>query len=824
MPKTRFIQNSFTSGVLSPAIKGRTDLQQYYQSLEVGENIVLVPQGGLKRRPGTKHIENALPVLTRNVTTPTMPEGGTAANINDDDDATTTTTTTNIGVLDPYVVAKYDLTAATYIENVDIRQIKLTVSGTSNEFVVQSSDDDITYTTRAAVPLIGTTAFDTRLKVATSARYWRLARIGATDLTTNKISLAEFALNEKSATLSNVELKDFSVETSRHYLLAFTDKNVRIFKNDIQVADIKMPYTSADLPNIRVTQSESVMIVVHKEYPPRRIINLQTDTDWSTEVITFTNVPQFDFNDSSSPVPVSEIQDLVFSAGWLTGDTYQIDVEGVLSKNITFAGDATAAEQSSTAFNLQKNLQEMAVFGETGVSVARTGALTYRVTISGESAKDFELFSGFPTTGTASKTLAFTPIANGSPRKEDVWSSTRGYPKSVVYYEGRLFFGGTKAKPQSLFASRSGLPFDFDLGDGDDDDGIFVTIATRKLNEINDIFAGRRLQIFTSGSEFTVNVSPITPSNIVVLPQTSHGSNNVEPQEIDGATLFLDRNGKAIREYLYNFNEDAYISNDISVLSPELIDSPVDLSILGGTASDDANWVFIVNGDGSATILNTLRSQDINGFTKWTTSGAITDSAVVDDQLYMVNKRNINSSDVYVIEKWDFNHQVDNGILINLGSPSTTVTGLDHLEGETVRVVGDGSVMLDRTVSGGSITIENPKTNMQIGLDYTPRFSSMPINTSFGAGGNQMRLKRIIRMNIRVLNTSGMEVDGIPFPVRAFGDASVSPLGTAPNLTTGILDDILDGNGWNREDMPVFTQVDPLPMHILAIEYEVESS
>ena len=124
-----------------------------------------------------------------------------------------------------------------------------------------------------------------------------------------------------------------------------------------------------------------------------------------------------------------------------TGDRFQIDVEGVLSKNITFAGDANANEQSSSAFNIEKNLQEMPIFGDTGVSVSRTGSTAYTITISGESTKEFELFSGFATSdsgGTANE-ISFALVTQGSPRKEDVWSATRGYPKTAAFYAGRLW-------------------------------------------------------------------------------------------------------------------------------------------------------------------------------------------------------------------------------------------------------------------------------------------------------------------------------------------------------------------------------------------------
>ena len=104
-------------------------------------------------------------------------------------------------------------------------------------------------------------------------------------------------------------------------------------------------------------------------------------------------MPTYDFDDDLSPTPVTDVQSISFHTGFVSGDQYQIDVEGVLSKNITYAGDATADEQNSTIFNMQRNLQDMPVYGETGVTVTRTGTRTYSISVSGESAKDFELYS-----------------------------------------------------------------------------------------------------------------------------------------------------------------------------------------------------------------------------------------------------------------------------------------------------------------------------------------------------------------------------------------------------------------------------------------------
>ena len=849
MAKTRFIQSSFVSGELSPLLKGRIDINQYYQAVETAENVVIVPQGGMRRRPGTEFISECVKGISKKSPTYTMPNGGNTSVLNDGNDATTTSTTTPIGTTDPYVVAKMDLLTDLPMKFIDLRQISLS-AGTSNQFKVQYSTDDVTYTDAASVPLLGTNPQNFRLLVDHTARYWRLARIGATDLGSATVTIAGLSLYEESAILSTPRLVDMSVEDDRHYLVEFTRDNIAIFRSQLvginiqttRVADIKPLYsalTSDQIENIRVAQVENVMLIVG-DFAPMRLVNLGADNDWFLDLIPFTNVPQYDFDDALSPTPTNEIQVMTLghtgSGQWKKGDRFEIDIEGVLSKSISFAGDSTADEQASTVFNIQKNLQEMPVFGETGVAVTRTGSQQYTITISGESTKDFELFSAYVTEGSADHEIDFTKTQSGSPRKEDVWSSTRGYPNSICFYEGRLVIGGTESKTQSIFMSKTGSFFDFDIDDGDDDEAIFATISSRKLNDIVDVYPGRNLQIFTSGAEFAVTSKPTTPSSITIQPQTSHGANKVEVQDVDGSTIFVDRHGKSLLSFLYSFNEDAYTSDDRSVLASHLINQPVDMALLAGTASDDANWLFIVNTDGTATILNTLRSQDINGYTSWKTDGDVKSVCVVDDQLFMTVERTVNSVKKLFIERWDFTYLMD--CSIKSVQIAGVIDGLDHLNGESVKVLtrdgqsdaNEGYVLSSYTVASGEITLDPSEvysvTTYEVGLPFIPTIKPMPLNTNIGSGQNQMRLKKIVRMNVRVYESSGIYIDGIPVPIREFGEAGpTSPLtGGSIIPKTGIIEDVYDINGWGREVIPTITCPDPTPMHIQMIEYEVEGN
>ena len=846
MPKSQFLQSSFASGELSPLIKGRTDLDQYYKGGQTAENVVIVPQGGIKRRPGTYQVDTPLADLVRNPQLPSMPNGGNGYLINDGNDETYAVTDTSwTGTFK--TVAQYTFASAPQPSFIDIKNISIVNTGVAEQNAtvkLQHGSDSTQWTDISSFVISDKYVTSKRVTFPNTVNYLGFRIV--CDLTAYNayaIKVGEFNLKTSVGQPTDVKTFDFSVGSDEHYLGVLTAKNLRVYRTPhagssetVFVSDVVLPYNGAAVSEVRDAQTENVMLMFHKDYEPQRII-FNGGTEFVSGPIPFSNVPQYDYNDESSPTPVSAVQVVTFANSFVAGDRYQIDIEGVLSKNISFAGSSAGAQSESTAFNLQKNLQEMPIFGETGVSVTGSGSV-YTITISNESAQPLKLFSGFQTSGSSGNhAITFSRTTVGVSRKEDVWSANRGYPVMGAFSEGRLWLGGTRSKRQSLFASKSGDLFNFFSEEGADDEGIFVTIDSRNLTEIVDVNPDRGLQVFCSGAEFIVKGN--TPSTIDIKAETQLGSFNLESKALDGATLFVNGNGNTLRQYLYNFNEDAYTSNDISVLSSHLINKPLDMAALDGTSSEDSAWVFIINQDGSAAVLNTVRSQDINGFTKWTLYNPDANNttkyescSVVGKELYVIVKstNGVDSNTYKTLEKWDVSAMFDSAKkytgTIFPGSNSINI-GL-RFKGQTVGVISNGVLLANRVVSSGGLIVLTQAElgeayqdyNIQVGLNFTCSFKSMPLNTNPGTRGGQnaMKEKKITRMNLRVLNSAGVYVDG---------NLATVFNGTVVNnqtVQTGIIQDNNGGNGWGTEVVPLITVPNATPFHLQAIEYEVESS
>ena len=835
MSRLQYFRNNCTGGVIDPRLVGRVDLQQWQNGLLVGTNVVTIPQGGLKRRPGLKFVDDIIPTLTRITSgiTITATNGGTTANANDGDEATLLTTTVGIGTTNPYEVVRYERSGASpKVTLVDVVGIRLD-AGTSSQFCIQSSTDGSTWTTELALALVDTTPRTYRVLATNTTRlFWRVARIGATDLTTSVCTLEEFNLwNFEGNAASDSRLIGFEFNDSQEYVFALTDRNLRVYlaSTGAYLADVRTPYLEADLGALDFTQSADTMILVHEDHAPQRLVRA-SNAVWYLDDVEFTAVPQVDYDDASSPTPTSHVLTLTFAgAAWDDGDRFKIVIDGSVTEDIVFAGDTAADEQNTTAENIRKAVQALPTVGLTGISVARTGALVHTITFAEDSAKDYStIFSCYPTSGNSANRITVAHTTPGVARTEDVWSATRGWPKTVTFHEGRLYFFGTTSQPQSLFGSVANDFFNFEVGAGRDDEAIFVTLNTDQLNAGRAIFSGRALQLFTGGAEFFVPDSPITPG-LTVKQQTRYGSIQRKPVTIDGATIYIQRTGKVVREFVFNFDEDAYIAPPLSILAPHLLNAVRSLAAWEGDGQDDANLVLFVNGDGTMAVLNTLRAQSINAWSKWTTDGTFKDVCTVDERIFVTVDRSINGTTVTYLEQFDADYYTDAGLVgttdgagelavVHLAAESVDVRYSNralYADGEDTQYAVDGFGTLDLGSDHDSIEIE-------VGLKYTPTFTLLSPGGAVENGESWAKKKRGDRVVIYAYQTLGLQVyDGHvtrPFPNFKL---NTTPLGGDPDLVTGFSEETIT-TGWEREITLTISQAYPLPMVVLAVDVAIE--
>lgn len=792
---TRILQSTFTQGEFSPEMLARNDVEQYYKGAETLNNVIVLPQGGVKRRGGSRHITSLIQSL--NVLTPssaTNPNGGTAANAYDIDATTSMVTTNNISTTNPYVVTVYDLGSDQSIGYVTVSGLKLTVSGTSaTDFFIEVATDAAPGTWLAnATPIALTTTATAAIRgVGGSYRYVRLVKTTGTDLSTNRISLAEMQVLGNTASATNVRQMRFEFNREQVYNVVFTDRLLTVFADTSAVAQIPAPmFTSARIREINWTQSADTAIIVHEEIPSHKLVRGATDADWEFVPITFDYMPKYDFTPTSSN-----------PAGTITPSA----TTGVITLT------ASGTPFTSTAVDVGQII-------DGGGGRARIIQFLSTATV-----KAVVLIPFYGTTAITSGDW----IYEGG--YSDVWSNTYGWPKSTTFHDGRLWFGGSTERPQTLWGSRIGLFFDFDPGQIYDDDAIDVTLDTDQVNGIVNLFSQRALQVFTTGGEFATLQSSgvaITPTNIDIRRQTQEGSRlGLRPVEVDGGTIYVKYGGKSIIRFLFDDVQQAYASNSISTLSSHLLADPVDIAVDKTNSDNDASLLYIVNSDGTAACASLMADQRVIAFTELdtdishTTPGKFKSINVTEDGTFAVIQRTIPAGNTLVYEKLDNDYLMD-GAYKATGAYSG-ISGITWLEGRTIKLRVDGVNVSDVTVSGGSITISPASTtSVEIGVGFTPTIKDLPVEVSpdnVRIGSTINKKKRISGVVLRLQDTSGIYVNGNLVTVPSY---SVASAGTAISNFTGIVR-VRGITGYSDTGQLTITQPEPNPLTLLAISKEV---
>lgn len=644
--------------------------------------------------------------------------------------------------------------------------------------------------------------------------------------------------------------------------------------------EVTTPYAHTDLEKLKFTQSADVMYLVHPDFAPRKITRT-SHTAWTIAEVDFLRGPFQDENTSATTLIASgrtgsvnvtasadtfvssdvgrliKLHDGVtkitgFTSATVVATTVQTNADGRAELMPSYnATTISAHEGDPSATGLEHNDRYQDAAGQfvtqgfkVGMNVTVSGfttannnkgsAIVVKVTddtlllapssdLTDEAAGDSVTISGNLTASTEFSLGAF--------------STTTGFPSAVAFYEQRLVFASTTQQPQTLFFSVGGSFEDF--ADGTDaDDALTYTLGSNQVNIIRYLQAGRVLLVGTSGGEFVVTSSedaPLSPTNAVVKRQATYGSADIQPVQVANVTLFVQRAKRKLRELVFDLSTDSYQAPDMTILAEHITEGGIKEMSL---QQEPDNVVWCVLENGKFVGMTYRREENVIAWHEHVIGGAFGSDAfghvesvatipgdLNEDDTYLVVKRTIGGATKRYVEyfsSFEFGDDVEDAFFVDSGltysgSATTSISGLDHLEGQTVSILANGAVHPDKTVSSGAITLDYSATKVHIGLNYSSTLQTMRIEAGGTEGTAQGKTKRIHEVVLRLFRTVGVkvgssetELDRIPFRSSAAAMTKAIPLFTGDK-------EIEFRGGFDTDGFVVVQQDQPLPLTIIGI-------
>lgn len=412
---------------------------------------------------------------------------------------------------------------------------------------------------------------------------------------------------------------------------------------------------------------------------------------------------------------------------------------------------------------------------------------------------------------------------------EGAWSDVRGYPRAVTLHEQRLCFGGTNYQPQTVWGSVTGDFENFARGT-EDTDSFAYTLGAVEFNAILWFVSQGRLLIGTTAGEWSMwsgdQAIPITPSAVKVDQQSAYGSKvGIPAMLVNDLVLFVQRQGRKVRELSYSYEKDGYVAPDLTLLSEHVTKG----GIVQMAYQAQANAIlWAVTAEGVLIGMTYEREQNVYAWHRHPTDGFVESVATIygtnDDEVWMVVRRTMGGATVRYVErinpaKWTAKADaffVDCGKTYS-GAATTNITGLAHLEGRTVAVLADGAVESNKVVSGGAIALSVASRTVHVGLPFETVVKPMRIDTDPILGNSQGVVKQVKNLVLRFLDTLGCKYgDGKgAFESVQFRDTD-DAMDDSPALFTGDKEVQFPGEFETEGDI-VVKQDQPLPMTLIAI-------
>lgn len=650
---------------------------------------------------------------------------------------------------------------------------------------------------------------------------------------------------------------------SQAYMLEFGDAYFRVFFSDGgQVESGGLPYevptdyAEADLDEIDFVQSGDTMFLFHVDYPVRRLRRFG-DASWFIEDVPWVTQPFAEIG--SRPAADITVDSLALGPGrtvtasaavFMASDVgREIETEGGLAVITGYTSTTVVTVDALTPFPSLTVLYDawlltgspMTVLTPTypdaaeptdlppaGASVTLTlDAAGWR---AGDVGKWVELNDGLVridavTSATVATAIVSTPLASlvAVPAlawllESEVWGGVNGYPRTGTFFEQRLFCASSKAFPLTVWGSRIGESLDFELG-SDADSAVSLSIASDQQNEITHLTHMGALVALGVGGETTIRGTDDSAiaANIKnkIVDQSNFGCSIVSPVRVANELMFVQRAGRKVRALSADkIDTDQFGAPDITVLA-EHITAP---RVTGMAFQQEPDaLLFTLRSDGGMATCTIDRDQDIVGWSRQTTQGQFDAVAVLPsgdgDTVWAIVIRQVDGEQVRYIERFDPACFTDAAITGTAGTPQATWSGLDHLEGCTVKVKADGVEMNDKVVAGGEITLERTASTIEVGLGFTPRIELLRPEVAGPDGSSQLANISVSSIGLRFLETTGATVNGQVIFAR---QAGIGVLDQPPPLFTG--DRIIESLGWDIGNFTcVIEQPQPYPFHLQAV-------
>ncbi len=815
MPVGDIHQTNFTGGELSPKLSAHVDFEKYQDGLELCQNFIVNPQGGVIRRGGTGFAAEARDSTQKSRLIPFV---ASAAN--------------------NYMLEFADQWIRFYQDNIQVQNAQGTVS-------------TALFTGGDAVVTIGAHTYETGSTIVVA---------GITPSGYN----GTFVLTD--------------VDPDRIRYAVGADPGAYVSGGTADgVLEIASPYLEAQLPPIKEAQSADTMYLSHNLHGPRKLIR-HSATDWSINQITFLDGPYLNENVSETtlqPSAVSGTSVITLAGAAITSITRVLQIATVtttLAHNLRTGDRVTIVGAVETEYN--RSNAEITVTSATVFTYVVTGAPTTPATgtitlrifefvatdvgrsirIRNSAVWGYGIITVFTdaVTVTVETRRDFTATTATNRWQLGAWSDTTGFPRAVSLFQNRLFFGGNTFQPSTWWASVSG---DFENMQPNDetseavtaDDAVVITLTSQQVNTIIWMVDGRFLLIGASEQVFSAQggdtTKAITATSVPEIRNAAYfgADGTVRPVRIGDDVLYVQGSARKVRAINFNFDSDGFQADDVTLLADHIGLT----GIVDATYQDTPNSVYWgVRVDGVLIGVTFNRAQKIAAWHRHIPGGVFgTGNAIVEtvgvistathDQVWVIVKRTINSVTRRFVEFMEREyedttiarndaHLVDSGIRFSGGAPATIITGLTHLEGETVEVYADGATQPSKVVVSGQITIELAAFTVIAGLGNVARIRTLPLAAGERIQGIQGKTKKLTHAAIRFLDTGALRFGSDLTDLRelVFRKAS-DPTGAAVPLFTGT-----KVEGWpgarDIDAQGYFQSDGPQPCHILGVGFHFD--